>query len=98
MQNCPGSPECKAIFGARVIPTLAIGSHNPSATDIESVIAEFGQLLREIAEFGPPDPLPNFAVVRTEGLDIATIDRWFEREPVAEVGEYVIYRLDRRSQ
>jgi hypothetical protein len=98
LQNCPGSPECKAIFGARVIPTLAIGSHNPSATDIESVIAEFGQLLREIGESGPPDPLPNFAVVRMEGFDITTIDRWFEREPVAEVGEYVIYRLERKSQ
>jgi len=98
LQNCPEGPECKAIFGARVIPTLSIESHDPSPAEIESVIGEFGQLMLEIERSGPADPVPDYAVIRTGGFDPANIDRWFKRETIAEVGEYVIYRLNREAQ
>ena len=95
--GCPVGPECKAIFGARVIPTLAIGSHNPSGTEVESVIEEFSQLRLEMETSGPLDPVPAFAVIRTSGeFDLSVIDKWFEWETVAEIGEYTLYRLGRR--
>ena len=98
LEACPTSPECKAIFGARVIPTLAIGSHNPSSVEVESVIAEFDQLIRKMELSGPPDPVPYLAVLRTDGFDTAAIDKWFEREPVADIGDYAIFKLHPRAR
>ena len=96
--RCPSGAECKAIFGARVIPSLAIGTHTPSEAEIETVLAEFGRITRETEAAGPPDPVPALAVIRTtDEFDHANLDKWFERSQVAGIGEYVIYRLDRKG-
>jgi hypothetical protein len=99
LEKCPAGAECKAIFGARVIPTLAIGNHAPSPAEIDSVTAEFAGIIEQASASGPPEPLPGLAIIRNGvGFEPVVLDRWFTREPLAQVGEYTIFRLDRRRK
>lgn len=99
MKECPTGPECKAIFGWRVIQTLAIGNHSPTQAEAAAIAQEYREFLSEVSSSGPPEPTLSFAVIenREKAFDFANLDRWYQRDAGETVGSYTIYRLTRRK-
>lgn len=100
LQRCPFSFECRAIFGARVMPTLTIHPHFPNVSEIEPIITEFAEFVRSTDTAGPAEPLPSYAVIRgdVESFDFRNIDKWFERRLRESLGNYTIYELTPRRK
>lgn len=100
LAKCPATAECKAIFGWRVIPTLAIGNHTPDKQEIDEVSLQYQEFLYEISRSGAPKPAISYAVIENgaKGLDLTNIDRWYQRDAGEDFGDYSIFKLTPRNE
>lgn len=98
IEKCPHSAECKAIFGWRVIPTLAIGNHSPDQREIEEVADEYQRFLDEIFSTGVPRM--SYAVITnpTSNFDFTNLDKWYERDAGEDLGRYSLFKLTRKNE
>lgn len=92
--NCPEGPDCKALFGWRVIPTLSIKGQPPSPEEVEEVIGEFSAFLENFSPSDAFNPMLSYAIIPAiEGFDFTNIEKWYERDASEVHGKFVLYRL-----
>jgi hypothetical protein len=94
----PMSVLAAAAFGhERVIPDLAVRTKPITSEEIEQVVADYQSYVSSFNRERAGRHILSYVIVPVDdGWDMSNVDRWYQRDQGEQVGNYKLYRVQRR--